>query len=218
MVVYHSPFLLFGTVAKYNYRMEETETMDQVEQYVMAYRVDHERVKHLLTEAYTSLRPVLRLNIEIITGVAGQRIRAEYNTPVESAGKRGWLNLITWESDALEMHVAKEGKQTTFTLGEKAAPFLNITFERVGKEGGCPKEDDNDGTFFVDATTTQTVFQAAEQIDNSKEYCDCELSWAIPTGPAFGAKEALVKAAMKLPNEQILGAYVVSFERALRRP
>ena len=40
----------------------------QVEQFVMAYGVEHDRLRALLPEGYTSLRPVLRINAEIRDG------------------------------------------------------------------------------------------------------------------------------------------------------
>ncbi len=186
----------------------------QVEQYVMAYRVEQEAVRSLLTGQYTSLRPVLRLNLEIIQDKDDRRIRVEFNTPVAAAGKRGWLNLITWESETDQIMSAKDGLKTTFSVGLHGHTFLDIDFVRVGKEGGCPREDDNDGTFFIDPTINKTVFRGAEQPDNNKEFCDCRFRWTLPVSASFGAKEDLVRAAMRIPSEQILGAYVVCFDRA----
>lgn len=37
----------------------------KVEQYVMAYGVEHDRLRAILPEGFTSLRPVLRFNAEI---------------------------------------------------------------------------------------------------------------------------------------------------------
>ena len=103
----------------------------KIEQFVMAYRVDHGKVKALLSEDYESLRPVLRINIEIIHDEKnGTYVRIEHNTPVASQGKRGWLNLNVWE------------------------------------------------------------------------YCDCEFRWTKP-----------VTEAMRIPPEELLGAYKVAFER-----
>ena len=39
----------------------------KVEQFVMAYRAEQDRLRALLPKGYTSLRPVLRINAEIRT-------------------------------------------------------------------------------------------------------------------------------------------------------
>ena len=37
----------------------------KIQQFVMAYGVEHDRLRALLTPGYTSIRPVLRINAEI---------------------------------------------------------------------------------------------------------------------------------------------------------
>lgn len=184
--------------------------MHQVEQYVMAYRGNHDEIKKLLPDGYTSLRPVLRLNVEMIdAGSEQESVRIEFNTPVAGAGKRGWLNLTVWNNETTDVKVSKSDKSTEFTAGG----FLNIRFTRVGVEGGCPKEDDNDGTFFFDRTKGRTEFIAAEIIDEKKEYCDCTFAWNSPESIIADERDALVKEAMAIKTEEVLGAYVVGFER-----
>ena len=39
----------------------------KVEQFVMAYRGNHDEIKALLPKGFESLRPVLRINAEILT-------------------------------------------------------------------------------------------------------------------------------------------------------
>lgn len=66
----------------------------RVEQFVMAYGVEQDRLRALLPEGFRSLRPVLRINAEVRDGKTGY---VEFNTAVEKDGKRGWLNIGYWE-------------------------------------------------------------------------------------------------------------------------
>lgn len=52
----------------------------QIEQFVMAYEAEQDRLRALLPEGFVSLRPVLRINAEIRNGNEGY---VEFNTPVE---------------------------------------------------------------------------------------------------------------------------------------
>lgn len=183
----------------------------RVEQFVTAYRANHEKIKELLSEEYESLRPVLRVNIEMIhDDVRGEYIRIEHNTPVASKGKRGWLNLMVWESpktkidySIVDKHVGEptpgmdgitKGMTTVFQTD-----FLDIEFTGVGVEGGCPVESDNDGCFYIaDGSIT---FIPSEPISSQKEYCDCKLSWTKNLHDAMNI----------MPDEN-LGAYKVTFE------
>lgn len=182
-----------------------------VKQYVMAYRGGHDRIRALLPEGYESLRPVLRLNVEIQTKDEAEKVRIEFNTPVAAHGKRGWLNLKVWETPETaitwqesDKHFgeaitgdgdAAKGMTVTFT-----SPCLDIEFTGVGLMGGCPAEGDNDGCFYLDGG--ETAFVPAEKIDRNKEYCDCEFTWTDP-----------FMEAMKIPKEELLGAYWVEFDR-----
>ena len=189
----------------------------KVEQYVMAYRVEQDRLRAMLPIGFTSLRPVLRINAEIRTGET-ETVYIEYNTPVEGFGKRGWLNIAHWEGASYK----KNGKTTTFHL-----PFLEITYTGVGLVGGCPAEKDNDGCFFGQN------FVPAEKIDENKEYCNCAFQWKFTEGNAHGIstdgksipaipteqevqyekQELTPENAAMIPCEQVLGAYMVKFNR-----
>lgn len=81
----------------------------QVEQYVMAYEVEQDRLRALLPAGFVSLRPVLRINGEIRRGPK-ETAYLELNTPVEGHGKRGWLNVGHWDSRTAELSYAREGK------------------------------------------------------------------------------------------------------------
>lgn len=184
----------------------------KIEQFVMAYKADHEKIKALLGEGYESLRPVLRINIEIIHDERKEPyVRVEHNTPVACQGKRGWLNLNVWESPGTEIQYCVEGKHFgEVTPGAEGktkgmttifqTDFLAIEFTGVGIEGGCPAEGDNDGCFYI--AGGDTSFMPSEKITSRKEYCDCEFEWTKPVTEAMGI----------LP-EELLGAYKVTFDR-----
>ena len=104
-----------------------------VEQFVMAYGAEQDRLRALLPEDFTSLRPVLYINAEIRDGRTGY---LECNTAAEKNGVRGWVNIGRWD----DVPFTKDGKKTTFTL-----PELTISFTGVGIEGDCPAEKDNVG-------------------------------------------------------------------------
>ena len=190
----------------------------KVEQFVMAYEAEQDRIRALLPEGFSSLRPVLRINAELRDGCP----YLEFNTPVEYAGKRGWLNIAHWDGRELTWH--KEGSTTTFS-----APFVEISFRGVGITGGCPAEKDNAGCFFPGEDQD---FRPAEQISANKEFCDCSFAWkftpedahgvsqgktlpAYPTEPAVRYKKQPLtpQNAAAIPCQQVLGTYKVIFER-----
>ena len=187
----------------------------KIEQFVMAYGVEQDRLRALLPEGFASLRPVLRINAEIR---GGQSAYLEFNTAVQSGGVRGWLNIGAWENVSFE----KQGKATVFTTDA-----LTIRFTPVGIEGGCPAEKDNAGCFFKNGDSW--TLRPAEKIDVRKEFCDCEFSWrcgahgvslgktlpAFPTEPhiAYPAQPFCVSSAAVIPCDHVLGSYVVRFER-----
>ena len=189
----------------------------QVEQFVMAYGVEQDRLRALLPEGYSSLRPVLRLNAEIYDGGRGY---LEYNTAVERDGVRGWLNIGAWKDVA----VARSGAEVCFRTD-----FLEIRFAPVGIEGSCPAEKDNAGCFFPGRTPQ---LRPPEQICVKKEFCDCTFAWHFAEGDAHGqstgrtlpavpapvrtvypGRECTPQNAAAIPCEQVLGAYVVRFAR-----
>ena len=96
-------------------------------------------------------------------------------------------------------------------------------------EGSCPAEKDNDGCFFLGETE---ILKPAEHISEKKEFCDCSFQWKFTDGDAHGVsigktlpayptetehiypKEAFTaENAEKIPCNQVLGTYVVKFER-----
>jgi len=188
----------------------------RIEQYVMAYGVEHDCLRAILPEGFVSLRPVLRFNAEIRDGETGY---LEFHTPVEKDGKRGWLNVGFWE----DIPFVREGEKVTFQNR-----MLEISFEGVGIEGGCPAEKDNEGCFFLGE---REIFRPAETVTENKEFCDCVFQWKTPNG-AFGRslgvtlpaypeevknsypqREFTVENAASIPCNQMLGTYVVKFER-----
>lgn len=195
----------------------------RVEQFVMAYEVEQDRLRAILPKGFASLRPVLRINAEIRSGGA-QTLYGELNTPVEAEGKRGWLNIGCWDSTTTDLSYKRDGKAVTFTTG-----FLEITYTGTGLGGGCPAEKDNDGCFFLGENAS---FRPAENINSSKEFCDCSFSWrftendaggrsigktlpAFSTEPrkAYAKEDFTVQNAAAIPCQQVLGSYVVTFQR-----
>ena len=193
----------------------------RVEQFVMAYGVEQDRIRAMLPEGYDSLRPVLRINAEIRDGTSAY---VELNAPVAHDGKRGWLNIARWEGAEQGLQFERDGKKVSIT-----APFLTLTYEGVGIEGGCPAERDNDGTFFIGA---ETVFRPRETITANKEFCDCAFAWRFHADDAHGVSigrtipafceeiktqynrlPLTAENAAAVPCRQVLGAYIVRFER-----
>ena len=95
---------------------------------MMAYGVEQDRLRALLPDGFSSLRPVLRINAELRDGKTGY---VEFNTAAEKNGVRGWLNIAFWDGVPFE----QDGKTTRFLTD-----FLDISFTGVGIEGGCPAE------------------------------------------------------------------------------
>lgn len=193
------------------------EDIMQIEQFVMAYGVEQDRLRAILPEGFSSLRPVLRINAEIRDGKTGY---LEFNTAVEKDGKRGWLNIGFWD----DVPFTREGKTVTF-----CPPFLTIRFTGVGIAGSCPAEKDNAGCFFPGRPDG---LRPPETITSNKEFCDCEFGWqfsgadahgvsigktlpAYPTEPetVYPREAFTVQNAAKIPCRQVLGTYQVSFER-----
>ena len=189
----------------------------KIKQYVMAYGVEQDRLRAILPEGFVSLRPVFRINAEIRDNRIGY---VEFNTAVEKDGTRGWLNIGFWEDVPFE----RKGKKTTFKTDS-----LEISFTGVGVEGSCPAEKDNAGCFFLG---TSEVLRKPEAITTNKEFCDCAFQWdfngagtqgksigkTLPAFPTeiktvYDKEDFSVVNAARIPCEQVLGTYVVIFER-----
>ena len=190
----------------------------KIEQYVMAYGVEQDRLRAILPEGFVSLRPVLRINAEVRDDKAGY---VEFNTAVEKDGKRGWLNIDYW--DAVDFD--RVGETVTFKTD-----FLQMSFTGVGIAGTCPAEKDNDGCFFLGH---KEELRPAEPVKVNKEFCDCQFAWSFnandahgvsigKTLPAFPSEIKIeypkqpftVEHAAAIPCDQVLGTYKVIFERA----
>lgn len=189
----------------------------KTEQYVMAYEVEQDRLRALLPDGFISLRPVLRINAEIRDDGEGY---LEFNTAAEKDGNRGWLNVGHWNSVPFE----RDGKTVTFKTD-----FLEISFTRAGVKGSCPAEQDDAGCYFLDR---MPQLRPPEIITENKEFCDCAFRWKFTESDAHGKsigktllahpsevlmvypKEAFTAAnAAKIPCKQVLGTYVVQFDR-----
>ena len=195
----------------------------KIEQFVMAYQVEQDRVRAMLPEGFTSLRPVLRINAEIRDDRAAY---LEFNAPVAGFGKSGWLNIAHWQTPETDMTWERVGETVTFHL-----PFLEIMFTGVGVMGGCPAEGSNEGCFFPADDGYRLV--PPERIDSRKEFCDCTFTWEFAPGDAHGVSigekivgvtaeesqksyprvELTAPGAAALPCLRMLGQYKVIFER-----
>ena len=191
--------------------------MGKVEQFVMAYGVEHYRLRAIMPRGFKSLRPVIRINGEIRDN---QVPYVEVNVPMEADGKRGWLNMEVLQG----VSVIRDGNTTTF-----ANDLLEISFTRVGVQGGCPAEKDNDGCFYLKDDGQN--FVPAQKIESHKKFCDCSFRWLTEGGtsgkstgetlPAFpeevttqyAQEEFCIANGSQIPCKAVLGAYVVEFER-----
>lgn len=189
----------------------------QIEQFVMAYHAEQDRLRALLPEGFSSIRPVLRINAEIQDGAFSY---LELVTAVQHDGQKGWLNIGCW----LDVPFEKEGNATIFH-----PDFLSIRFEGTGLAGSCPAEKDNAGCWFLGDTIQ---LRKPETITANKEFCDCSFRWqftpqdahgesigktlpAIPTEPKtqYLKVECAPENAAAIPCDQVLGSYIVCFER-----
>lgn len=189
-----------------------------IEQFVMAYGVEQDRIRALLPDEFISLRPVLRINAEIIDGRKGY---LEFNTAIQHNCTRGWINIGYWD----DILFIKNGETTTFKN-----EMVEISFTRVGVEGSCPAEKDNAGCYFK--INGNYTLKKIELVTANKEFCDCEFRWifasegahgrsigaTIPAFPTevkkiYPPKEFNVQNAAIIPCDQVLGTYVVEFER-----
>lgn len=182
----------------------------------MAYGVEQDRLRAILPEGFTSLRPVLCINAEERDDSTGY---VEFNTAVEKDGLKGWLNIGFWDGVAF----TREGKTVRFKND-----LLEIEFTGVGIEGSCPAEKDNAGCFYLGETEE---LRAPEVITVNKEFCDCRFAWSIegdahgvsigktlPAHPTQAEKvypkeDLTVINAVVIPCDQVLGTYTVRFER-----
>lgn len=195
-----------------------------VEQFVMAYEIEQDRMRALLPEGFRSLRPVLRINTEIYDE---KEVYVEFNTPVEAKGRRGWLNIANWSSTKDNLSFVRSNGCVRIT-----APFLELSYKGIGMEGGCPAEKDNEGCYFRKENHSDLEFRPVETIQSNKEFCDCEFAWKFHDQDASGKsegktipayeekvstnypKEALTaERAAAIPCKRVLGSYIVRFER-----
>ena len=194
----------------------------RVEQFVMAYEIEQDRIRALLPDGFGSLRPVLRINTEIRDESV---VYAEFNTPVQAEGRRGWLNIANWKNTNGD-EIGFERNDAVVTI---RSPFLEIKYQGVGISGGCPAERDNEGCYYIGS---DKEFRPAEKIAEKKEFCDCEFRWRFHEGDAGGvstgktlpaqgqplrkkyaAAPLTAENAAAIPCRQVLGSYIVRFER-----
>ena len=196
----------------------------KVEQFVMAYGIEQDRIRAMLPEGFRSLRPVLRINTEIRESGGEENVYIELYTPVEGKGRRGWMNVASWQNPDTDINLERDGKAVIIR-----SKFIEIKYEGVGIEGGCPAEKAT-GRCFIPGNGTE--LRPAEQINEKKEFCDCSFAWHFNEGDASGEsigktlqafgtepekqyerQELTAENAAAIPCEQVLGSYIVRFER-----
>ena len=110
---------------------------------------------------------------------------------------------------------------------QMSSPALRVPRE---PEGSCPAEKDNAGCFFL---AEREALRLPEEIASNKEFCDCSFRWLFSEHDAHGAsigktlpaiasepkprcpkKMLTAQNAAEIPCEQVLGSYVVRFERS----
>ena len=160
----------------------------KIEQFVMAYGVEQDRLRAMLPEGFASLRPVLRINAEIRDERTGY---VELNTAVQKDGLRGWLNIACWE----DVPFTREGKTVRFHTD-----FLDLRFTGVGIEGGCPAEKDNAGCFFLHPAEE---LRPPEPVAVKKEFCDCMFRWRFTPGDAHGVSLGKTLPAYPSPQQTV---------------
>lgn len=215
MTFHHPKPLPFDTWQEPYNQIETTPV--HVQQFVMAYGVEQDRLRAILPDGFTSLRPVIRINAEIRDGKSAY---LEVNTAVAAVGRKGWRNIKVLSDVTFD----QKGQTTTFRTEE-----LEISFTKVGIRGGCPAEKDNDGCFYIGRD--EKYFAPAEKVDVPKEFCDCSFRWLTDKGtsgqsvgetlPAIPEPVQTVypkayfclENAAKIPCRQVLGAYTVEFIR-----
>ena len=157
----------------------------QVEQYVMAYGIEQDRIRAIIPEGFVSLRPVLRINAEIQDNSNGY---LEFNTPVEKDGNRGWLNIGYWN----EVQFQKEGQLL----------FKQISLKKP--------ETITENKEFCDCT-----FQWKFTEKDAHGVSIGKTLPAYPQEPetTYPRDTFTAENAAKIPCRQVLGTYKVIFER-----
>ena len=173
-----------------------------IEQFVMAYEVEQDRLRALVPHGFKSLRPVLRINAEIRGGTP----YVEFNTAVEAQdGTRGWINIGAWVDGSF----TREGETVAFETD-----MLRISFTGVGIRGGCPAEKDSAGCDYPRAL--DYVLRPAEKIDSpTGGQSTGKCVPVFPTEPQvlYPRQMFSVTNAAAIPCKQVVGAYKVEFER-----
>lgn len=205
------------------YTADETKRrVIKVEKFVMAYKVDQDRIRAMLPAGYRSLRPVLRINTEIRDDKV---LYIELNTPVEADGRKGWINIDNWKSSNDEGMQFERGDEEVIIT----TPFLELSYSGTGAFGGCPAEQDDEGCYYLG---NDIEFRPSEKIEEHEEYCCCEFRWKFNDRDAHGESDGTMipakftlmqnkyepvdftaENAAAIKCRQVLGAYVVKFER-----
>lgn len=196
----------------------------EVEKFVVDYRVEQDRIRAMLPDGYTSLRPVLRIQNEIRDE---ETVYLELNTPVEKDGRRGWLNIQNWKSSRDTLGFDRNGDTVQIS-----APFLTLRYTLHGTVRDLPEEQDNEGCYYM--RDGEEEFLPTVSTGSEVTVCDCAFSWkfrkndasGISTGETFpAAMEEISKTYRKcamnaknaaaIPSKEVLDTWVIRFERKI---
>jgi hypothetical protein len=140
--------------------------MYHVEQYVVVYSGDQEKIAALLPEGYESSDNVLRIEVEVVNdldGMEGEQIFIEVNTPVEGEDGPEWLELVSWESMWTDIFGMTDGTFTRFTADFDGTEFLDITFTENDGECDCQfRWQDPENDYFSDKPEIAVPVMAVE--------------------------------------------------------
>ena len=114
--------------------------MYHIEQYIVIYEADQEKIENLLPEGYESSDNVLRIEVEVVNdldGMEGEQIFIEVDTPVKGEDGPEWLELVSWENMWTDIFGMTDGYFTRFTADFDGTEFLDITFTEHDGECDC---------------------------------------------------------------------------------
>ena len=158
--------------------------MMTVEQFVMAYSAEQDRLRVLLSEGFASLRPVLRINAEVRDGkTGGSRVQ-------HCRGKSRQSRL--GQHRPLGRCSLYEGRQKDDLYAAGADDLVH----RRRHRGRLPCGKGQRRRYYLKDGTFTLV--PAEKITANKEFCDCEFAWRF-AGGAHGV--SLGKMLPAIPGE-----------------
>ena len=189
----------------------------KIEQFVMAYGVEQDRIRALLPDGFSSLRPVLRINAEIRDGKTGY---VEFNTAAEKTAFEAGSILPS----GMTCPLSRTGKPRALSR-----IFWISALPASGSRAAAQQKRTTQAAFFLHPSEE---LRPPEPVAVKKEFCDCTFRWRFAPGGAHGVSLGKTLPAYPSPQQtvyprapftaqnaaqiscqQVLGSYVVRFER-----